>query len=69
MSERSACEEIYREMGRVFSRLDDWGCYIITSHEEFARLYGRKADKTRKLYNGMIKCDLYQYFRPRPQRS
>ena len=69
MSERSACEEIYREMGRVFSRLDDWGCYIITSHEEFERLYGRKADKKRKLYNGMIKCDLYQYFRPRPQRS
>jgi len=65
MAERRECEAIYREMGRVFSRLPGWGISVITSHEEFERLYGRKADRRRKLYNGMIKCDLYQYFSKR----
>ena len=56
-------------MGRVFSRLENWSCNIITSHEEFERFYGKAADKKRKLYNGMIKCDYYQYFRPRPVKA
>lgn len=61
MSERRECELLYREMGRVFGRLTGWDQYIISSHEEFEKHYGRRADKKRKLYNGMIKCDLYQY--------
>ena len=48
-------------MGRVFSRLENWSCNIITSNEEFERFYGKTADKKRKLYNGMIKCDYYMY--------
>ena len=69
MAERQECEALYREMGRVFSRLENWSCNIITSHEEFERFYGKTADKKRKLYTGMIKCDYYQYFRPRPVKA
>ena len=55
---------LYRDMGRVFSALEPWQIYILTSSEELERLYGRRADKIRKLYNGMIPCRLYQYFKP-----
>ena len=57
-------EALYRDMGRVFADLAPWQIYVITSHPQFERLYGRRADKTRKLYNGMIPCTLYQYFKP-----
>ncbi len=63
MSEREV-EHLYRDMGRAFSELSPWQIYILTSAENFERLYGRRADKTRKLYNGMIPCSLYQYFKP-----
>ena len=56
-------EALYRDMGRAFSRLDMWQFYILTSHEGFQKLFGRRADKVRKLYNGMIPCNLYQYFK------
>lgn len=61
-------EELYREMGRVFSALDTWSYYIITSHPRFEELFGRKAAKRRKLYNGRIECQYYQYMGPRPPR-
>ncbi|MBQ7335985.1 MAG: class I SAM-dependent RNA methyltransferase [Clostridia bacterium] len=57
-------EELYRDMGRVFATLSPWQIYIITSHPKFEHFYGRRADKIRKLYNGMIPCNLYQYFKP-----
>ena len=57
-------EALYRDMGRVFDSLSPWQIYVLTSAENFERLYGRRADKVRKLYNGMIPCRLYQYFRP-----
>ncbi len=56
-------EELYRKMGKHFSQLDNWQIYIISSNEEFERFYGRRADKVRKLYNGMIKCGYYQFFK------
>ena len=56
-------EKLYRDMGRHFKTLDNWQIYVITSHEKFECLYGRKADKVRKLYNGMIPCYYYQFFR------
>ena len=56
-------EELYREMGRHFARFEPWQIYVITSCENFQQLYGRRADKVRKLYNGMIPCNLYQYFK------
>ena len=55
--------ELYRKMGRVFPRLAPWQMYFITSEEDFESLYGVKADKVRKLYNGMIPCRYYQYFK------
>lgn len=58
-----AAEEIYREMGRVFLPRPGWTYAVISPHEEFEALFGRPADKRRKLYNGMLKCQLYLYFR------
>jgi putative N6-adenine-specific DNA methylase len=68
LSDQKSVEGLYKEMGKVFSKLDTWSFYIITSHEEFERFFGRKADKKRKLYNGMMKTDLYQFFGPKPPR-
>ena len=62
-------EKLYRDMGRHFAALDNWQIYVLTSHEGFERLYGRKADKVRKLYNGMIKCNFYQFFRNKNKAS
>ena len=56
-------ERLYREIGEHFRSLSPWQVYIITSHPSFERFYGRRADKVRKLYNGMIPCYLYQYFK------
>ncbi len=69
LMEQSEAEGLYRKMGKTFSKLDPWQIYIITSCEYFERLYGRRADKVRKLYNGMIPCNLYQYFRPAVARQ
>ncbi len=58
--------ELYSTMGRVFSKLQGFGFFVITSHPDFERCFGRKADKNRKLYNGRLKCYFYQYFRQKP---
>jgi putative N6-adenine-specific DNA methylase len=68
LSDRKSVEGLYREMGKVFSKLETWSFYIITSHEEFERFFGRRADKKRKLYNGMMRTDLYQFFGPKPPK-
>lgn len=56
-------EGIYQTMGRVFPQKPGLRYYIISPHEEFERFFGRGADRRRKLYNGMIKCQLFMYFR------
>ena len=61
-------EGLYREMGAVFKALDTWSFYILTSHPDFERIFGRKADKKRKLYNGRIQCNYFQFYGPRPPR-
>ena len=55
--------ELYRRMGEHFKTLEPWQFYIITPFDNFPRLFGRRADKIRKLYNGMIPCFLYQFFK------
>ena len=55
--------ELYKKLGKNFPKLAPWQIYIITSEEEFEKLYGQRADKVRKLYNGMIKCNFYQFFK------
>lgn len=63
------CEELYREIGKTFSRLDRWSYYILTSNEHFEEIFGRKANKRRKIYNGMLKCNVYQYFGEKPPKN
>lgn len=62
-------ERMYKKMGEVFSNLDTWSYFILTSHPEFQRIFGRKADKNRKLYNGKLQCYYYQYFGPLPKKK
>ena len=56
-------EILYKKIGKHFSSLGSWQIYILTSHDTFERLYGRRADKVRKLYNGMLPCYYYQFFK------
>lgn len=70
LSDIATAEKLYKQMGNAFSKLDRWQIYVITSHEKFESFYGRRADKVRKLYNGMIKCNYYQFFKnDRPLQS
>lgn len=59
-------KKLYKEMGRIFNKLDTWSFYILTSYPGFENLFGKKATKKRKLYNGNIKVDYYQFFGPVP---
>ena len=60
--------ELYTMMGETYKKLGTWGKYIFTAHEEFERYYGKKSDKNRKLYNGKLKCYLYQYLGEKPPK-
>ena len=61
LMELQEAEKIYKMMGETFKKFEDCDIAIISPHEHFESLYGKKADKRRKLYNGMIKCQLYMY--------
>ncbi len=63
MLELKQAEEIYSIMGKVFKNSRENPCYIISPDEDFEKFYNKKADKKRKLYNGMIKCQLFMYYR------
>ncbi|MBM7602050.1 putative N6-adenine-specific DNA methylase [Metabacillus crassostreae] len=70
LGEKREVEQLYREMGQAFSSLDTWSIYMLTSHEGFEELYGKPATKKRKLFNGFIKTDFYQYWsNVRPPRN
>jgi len=60
--QQKEAEELYRKFGTAVRNLKDWNMYILSSHTEFERTFGKKAVKKRKLYNGMIKCDLFMYY-------
>ncbi|MEG0771154.1 MAG: class I SAM-dependent RNA methyltransferase [Clostridia bacterium] len=62
LMEQKEAEKLYSDMGHIFRNLPKLRAYILTSHEDFEGIYGKKCDKNRKLYNGMIKCHLFQYF-------
>lgn len=57
-------KSLYSEIGKNFSSFAPWQIYVLTSCEDFERYYGAYADRKKKLYNGMIECELYQYFKP-----
>lgn len=64
-----AVDILYNEMGQTFSPLKTWSKFILTSDEQFERKYGSQADKKRKLYNGTLRVDLYQFYGERVKRS
>ena len=68
LEEKEALPQLYREIGESFRALDSWSMYLITSYEDAERYIGRKADKNRKIYNGMLRTYLYQYLGPKPPR-
>ncbi|MFD4706572.1 class I SAM-dependent RNA methyltransferase [Gottfriedia sp. NPDC058432] len=69
LNDRPYVEKLYSDMGNVFTKLDTWSAYVLTSHEGFEQFYGKPATKKRKLFNGFIKTDYYQYFGKRPPRK
>lgn len=68
LEEKSALPALYQEIGEAFGRLDSWSEYLISSYEDTERYIGKKADKRRKIYNGMLKTTLYQFIGPKPPR-
>ena len=68
LEEKEALPALYQTIGRRFRSLDDWSLYLITSYEQAERDIGRKADKNRKIYNGMMKTYYYQFLGPKPPR-
>jgi len=68
LGEVQEAERLYREMGKVFKILESWSFYVLTSYPKFEELFGRKADKKRKLFNGRIECNYFQFFGPKPPR-
>ena len=69
LNEKETLPALYREFGESFKKLDSWSAYMITSYEDAERYFGRKADKNRKIYNGMIKTYYYQFLGPKPPRK
>ena len=68
LEEEEDMPALYREIGEAFSHLDSWSFYLITAFDQAERYLGRKADKNRKIYNGMMKTYFYQYMGPKPPR-
>ena len=68
LEEKAALPELYTQIGEAFGRLDDWSMFLLTSYEDTERYIGRKADKNRKIYNGMIKTYFYQFMGPKPPK-
>lgn len=69
LEEKEALPALYQTIGESFSQLSDWSMYLITSYEEAEKYIGRKADKNRKIYNGMIKSYFYQFMGPKPPKN
>ena len=69
LEEKAAMPQLYKEMGEAFARLDEWSYYIITGFEDAPKYFGRKPDKNRKIYNGMMKTYFYSYQGAKPPRQ
>ncbi len=68
LSEKKEIEELYKDMGNIFAFHDTWSKYILTSYPRFESIFGKEADKKRKLYNANIEVHFYQYYGPRPPK-
>lgn len=69
LEEKENLPGLYREFGDSFRNLDSWSAYMITSYEDTEKYFGRKADKNRKIYNGMLKTYFYQFLGPKPPKQ
>lgn len=69
LGEVKEVEQMYKEMGQAFANLETWSIYILTSNENFEQFYGKTATKKRKLFNGFIRTDLYQFWGKKPPRQ
>lgn len=69
LEEKKAMPALYKEIGKAYNGLDAWSCFLITSYEDAEKYIGRKADKNRKIYNGMLKTYFYQFMGPRPPKK
>lgn len=67
LGERVEVENLYRDFGKKFRDLDTWSIYLITSMKDFEKFYGKKADRRRKLFNGGIETQFYQFYGPKPK--
>ena len=68
LEEKETVGALYRTLGERYKALDSWSMFLITSYEEAEKAIGKKADKNRKIYNGMMKTYYYQYMGPKPPR-
>ena len=69
LSDKPSVEHMYKEMGEVLRQYETWSVYMMTSDENFEQFYGKPATKKRKLFNGFIRTDYYQYWGKRPPRN
>ncbi|MCI9217165.1 class I SAM-dependent RNA methyltransferase [Lachnospiraceae bacterium 42-17] len=69
LEDKKNLPELYQAFGESFRKLDSWSAYMITSYEDAERYFGRKADKNRKIYNGMLKTYFYQFQGPKPPKK
>ena len=69
LSDRKGIEILYRDYGKMVKSLDNWCAYTLTSVTDFERLFGKKADKKRKLYNGKLECNFYAHLGESPKKS
>ena len=69
LEDKKMLPDLYRQIGQVYQGLDSWSMFLITSYEDAERYIGRKADKNRKIYNGMIRTYYYQYLGPKPPKK
>ncbi|MEE1315257.1 MAG: class I SAM-dependent RNA methyltransferase [Faecalimonas sp.] len=69
LEDQKTLPTIYREFGASFQTLDSWSAYVITGYADTERYFGRKADKNRKIYNGMLKTYFYQFLGPKPPKA
>ena len=69
LSDRKGIEILYRDYGKMIKSLDNWCAYTLTSVTDFERLFGKKADKKRKLYNGKLECNFYAHLGESPKKT
>ena len=69
LADNADLTDLYTQIGQAYQRLDSWSMFLITSYTDTEKYIGRKADKNRKIYNGMLKTYFYQFLGPKPPKK